>query len=303
MIYTLTFSPSIDYWIEGQNFELKNVNRFENSELLPGGKGINASIVLTRHGHNNLALSFFDNQSISLLKPIFEQEKLQLNNIESKTKTRINIKFFAENTNFELNGPRTKITSSNLEDLKNKLNQLQDNDVLMIMGSTDITIVKNILNFIQNKKIHFIYDIDNNEVSELLKYKPFLIKPNKDELERNFNLKINNEHDVIKALWHLQKLGAQNVIISMDKNGSYLLTDKLEIYKSTIINPIKIVSSTGAGDTLISIFAAKYLISQNALSSFHFANAAAMGTVSQKWLTNEQITESFINNILIKKIN
>lgn len=302
MIYTLTLSPSIDLLIKGEEFKINQVNRFEEFVILPGGKGINASVVLKRHGFENKAITFFDKTSFSQLKNIFKVENLEVLNISHSKRTRTNVKFFGETNHFELNGPKTKISNSLFNKLKKELDQLKSDDLLMIMGTSNEVLLMNILEIVKAKNINFLIDIDSLQLREFLKYQPFLIKPNKDELERNFNLKIHNEQDLIIAMKELQKIGAKNVIVSLDKDGSYLLTEKQEIFKAEVVKKIDVVSSTGAGDTMISLFAANYLLNSNAEFSLKLASAAAMGTVSSNWVATKELTEKFLSNVKITKI-
>ena len=58
MIYTLTLNPSIDYIIGVENFQQGKVNRTEYEKMLPGGKGINVSIVLNNLGKDTCAMGF-----------------------------------------------------------------------------------------------------------------------------------------------------------------------------------------------------------------------------------------------------
>lgn len=303
MIYTLTLSPSIDYFIEGKDFALNQVNRFSNFELLPGGKGLNASVVMQRLGFNNHAITFFDPGSLKIIEPILEKEKISIYNIASGRQTRINVKFYGEKQDFELNGPRTILNDDQKAKLYEQIDSLNKDDILLIMGVGDSQIIESILQICVNKEIKFVLDIDSLAMQQYIKYQPFLIKPNKDELKNIFNIDIQNESDVINALKFLKQNGAQNAIISFDAKGSYLIDDKNQIYKCEITKPLeRVVSATGAGDTLISTFCAFYSDNYKSEEAFKIASAAAMGTVSQSWLTNKEITDKFLNSIQITKI-
>ncbi|MGY6172565.1 1-phosphofructokinase [Candidatus Mycoplasma pogonae] len=305
MIYTLTFAPSIDYVIEGQEFTLHKVNRFNHFQLLPGGKGVNASVVLTRLGFKNKAISFFDQATLNSIQHLIAQENLDFINIASQARTRINVKFYGTNTEFELNGPKMPLTEQQWQMLEAKLQQLTNDDLLIIMGLSETPVLIKILEILKQRQTAFILDVDSSDFRNFLAYQPFLIKPNKDELEKNFNMTINSEADVIMALQMLQRHGAQNVIISFDSHGSYLLTAAGEIYKALITKPLaKVVSATGAGDTLISTFGAYYWTKQKtAAEALQIASAAAMGTVAQMWLTTAELTQKYFNHIAITAIH
>ncbi|UWD33923.1 PfkB family carbohydrate kinase [Mesomycoplasma molare] len=302
-IYTLTLSPSKDFIIENSRFELNKVNRYVESSIYPGGKGINASIILNRHGIENTAISFYDNDTFKEFSGIFQDENLKITNIDHPKKTRLNIKFYGSNAEFELNGPKTTLTFDLINKLKKEISKLNENDLLLIMGQSNDFLIEEILEIISKRNINFVLDIDTEKIVDFLKYKPFLIKPNKLELEKNFNVKIENESDLLEVMKKIQSNGVKNIMVSLDKNGSYLLTDKGEIYKATVIKPIKLVSATGAGDTLISMFSANYFFNKNnAKDFFKLANASAMGTVNSTWLGNKKLTEKFLSNVKVEKL-
>ncbi|MGZ9413310.1 PfkB family carbohydrate kinase [Mycoplasma sp. 480] len=303
-IYTLTLSPSKDLVIENATFNLKEVNRYIDSHIFPGGKGINASIILKRHDIDNTAISFFDADTYKEFKEIFNTENIKLINIDHPKKTRLNIKFYGKNTDFELNGPKTNLSYDLVGKLKKELNKITKNDLLLIMGHSNEFITEEIIEIIYQKGINFVLDIDTEKMQTYIKYNPFLIKPNKDELERNFNTKISSEKELIEIMKKIQNNGCQNVMVSLDKNGSYLLTKEKEIYKASVIEKINVVSATGAGDTVISMFVSNYFLNlENAENSFRIANAAAMGTVASQWLGNKKLTEKFLNNVKIEKLS
>nr|WP_322959206.1 1-phosphofructokinase family hexose kinase [Mycoplasmopsis canis]WQQ12600.1 1-phosphofructokinase family hexose kinase [Mycoplasmopsis canis] len=302
MIYTLTLSPSSDLLIKSDKFELEEVNRYKDFMLLPGGKGINASVILERHGFNNIALSVFDKNTLDSFKEIFEKENVKIQNIDHPDKTRINIKYYGAQNSFELNGPRTVLNSNLKSQISEKLNKLTSQDILLIMGISDEEFLFDILNILNKNKVNFVIDVDSSKFKEFLSFKPFVVKPNIDELQRNLQVQIKSENDLINSMKEIQELGAKNVIVSMDKNGSYLLTDQNEIFKASIIKPINVVSSTGAGDTMISIFSANYLKSNNAKESFKLSNSAAMGTVASEWVGDLFKTQEYLENVKVEKL-
>ncbi|UUM20128.1 MULTISPECIES: 1-phosphofructokinase family hexose kinase [unclassified Mycoplasma] len=302
MIYTLTLSPSVDLLINSNEFELEKVNRYEQFAMLPGGKGLNASVILTRHGFENKAITLFDKQTFAQLETIFKTEKLEIINIALEQQTRINIKYYGKTTIFELNGPRAQVTNEHFEQVLNIVKTLTQNDVLMLMGTAQETQLIQILQICMLQKVKVILDVESDNFLQLLEYKPFLIKPNKQELEKIFkDQDFNSKTNLIKAMRKLQACGASNVIVSLGERGSFLLTDQNEIYNAQNITQIRIVSATGAGDTLISMFGANYLSTQNAHNSLHWASAAATGTVQSAWLSEQKLTLSNYDFIQVNK--
>ncbi|WP_326495178.1 PfkB family carbohydrate kinase [Mycoplasmopsis felis] len=304
MIYTLTLSPSIDLFISSDNFELNRVNRYSDFELLPGGKGLNASIMLKRHGFDNIALTLFDNETHKLLSNFFNKENLNVHNINYHDKTRINIKYYGKQNNFELNGPRTNLNNNEFQEVIDQISKLNKNDVLMLMGIGNEEQLFEILNIVSKNNVKLILDIESSKFIDLLKFKPLLIKPNVNELKQIFNYKQEVSQEwIVKSMLLLQEYGALNIIVSDGSNGSYLLTSNKELYQSKIKEKVNLVSATGAGDTLISIFSAEYIKTSNPIDSFQKATASSIGTVTVSWLGNSSLTEQYLNNVDIKKLN
>ncbi|WP_435129976.1 1-phosphofructokinase [Mycoplasma sp. 6243] len=302
MIYTLTLSPSIDLFITSENFDLKKVNRYGEFEFLPGGKGLNASVVLKRHGFDNKAITFFDSQTFDMFqKDTFSKEKLDVLNIVTEQKTRINIKYYGKTTDFELNGPKTLINADKENKLFKELDKITKDDVLMLMGKADEELLLRILEFVSSKNIKVVLDIESSNFINFLQFKPFLIKPNIDELKMIFASLSDSVHDIKHSMQQLQNLGAENVIVSNGEKGAYLLDSKQNFYSLKINQKVDLVSATGAGDTMISIFAASYLKNNNSENAFLLAGAASMATVTSKWLANKKETKKFLSNVFIQK--
>ncbi|MCU9939431.1 PfkB family carbohydrate kinase [Mycoplasmopsis felis] len=267
-------------------------------------KGLNASIMLKRRGFDNIALTLFDNETHKLLSNFFDKENLNVHNINYRDKTRINIKYYGKQNNFELNGPRTNLNNNEFQEVIDQISKLNKNDVLMLMGIGNEEQLFEILNIVSKNNVKLILDIESSKFIDLLKFKPFLIKPNVNELKQIFNYKQEVSQEwIVKSMLLLQEYGALNIIVSDGSNGSYLLTSNKELYQSKIKEKVNLVSATGAGDTLISIFSAEYIKTSNPIDSFRKATASSIGTVTVSWLGNSSLTEQYLNNVDIKKLN
>ena len=301
MFYTITFSPSIDLLIETDNqFDRNGLTRYEDSELLAGGKGINASVVLNRLGFETTAITFMNGSISNIITEQLKKEKVNLISIPSENNTRINIKFNNQINNFEINGPASIISKESEDQLMKLIASMTKDDVVFIMGRSDMVLVENIVKILSANNIKFILDIDSKEVIKLLKYKPFVIKPNILELATLMEVKIRNEHDIIKHGNKLIQLGLQNLLVSCADEGSYFI-NKSKILK--IETPrLKVVNSSGAGDSMLATFVAKYIESNNEEQSFILGNAAGMATVSSQWLGTEKMIKDFSTSLEIIKI-
>lgn len=255
MIYTLTFSPSIDFINSVEKFTINKVNRAIKSKFIPGGKGINVSMMLKTLDTNSISLGFKSGFTGKYLEELLNLNNINNELIEAKGLTRINIKIIS-NEETALNTDTLIIEASHIANLKERLVRLEDNDIFVISGNIPHNISKNIYcDLIENinKNVKVVVDAEKELLLNTLKYNPFLIKPNREELEQIFNVKIN---DIDSAIYYGRKLkakGAKNVIISLDKDGAILIDQDNNEYYVKNING-KFVSSVGAGDSLIAGF-------------------------------------------------
>lgn len=304
MIYTITFAPSIDYVINTDNkFEINGLNRVTDYDLFPGGKGINASVILKRIGFENKAITFLGGTTKKLFLDLLKKENLEVINIDVGIDTRINVKMFAKNSSFEINGKKPVISLNEYFQLNKLIDQFNFEDIVFIMGICDEIVLEKIIAKIQSKNIRFILDIDSKKMLSYIKYKPFLIKPNFQELESILNQKIENEMQLKQALYFLKNSGCENVLVSNGKDGSYLINEKNDLYKVEIQKINNVISTIGAGDTLTSSFAMFYMQTKNTIDSLLKATSLSIGTVTNKWLANKSDLDLYLSNIKVSKIN
>ncbi|MGL6124975.1 MAG: 1-phosphofructokinase [Metamycoplasmataceae bacterium] len=298
MFYTITFSPSIDFFIETDNqFDRNGLTRYENSSLLAGGKGINASIILKRLGFETKAIGFVKGPMSNIIIEQLDKEKVEFIKIPSENETRINVKFNNQVNNFELNGPASIISEKSKSKLLELVSKFKKDDVVLIMGKSDMNLVEKIIQELNKKEVKFVLDIDSKEILKLLKYKPFAIKPNSMELESLMGIKIKNENDIIKCGQKLLDNGLQNLLISCAEKGSYFMNNKKILKIET--PKLKVVNSSGAGDSMLAAFVANYVNTNNEESSFILGNAAGMATVTSTWLGSSKKINDFKKELKI----
>lgn len=301
MFYTITFSPALDLLIETENqFDRNGLTRYQESTLLPGGKGINASIILNRLGFESTAITFMNGPMSNIIIDALKKENVKLISIPSENDLRINVQFNNQLNNFELNGPGSIINNKSKEVLMTLISTMNEKDVVFIMGKSDMVFVEEIVKELNKKNIKFVLDIDSKEVINLIKYKPFAIKPNSYELQTLMNRKIKKDDDVIRTGKELVSLGVKNLLVSCGEKGSFFInkdiTFKIETPKLRIIN------SKGAGDSMLATFVANYIQTNNIEESFILSNAAGMATVTSKWLGTSDLIQKFKSDLKIIKI-
>lgn len=257
MIYTVTFNPSLDYIASCDDFVLGKTNRTSKEIMLPGGKGINVSIVLRNLGIENTALGFLAGFTGDEIKRLIEKDGIKNEMIFVENGfSRINVKL-RSNEESELNGMGPLIDKKSIEKLFNKFDEIKNGDTLVLAGSIPScmsqTMYSDILEYLNGKNINVVVDATKDLLLNVLSYKPFLIKPNNHELGELFNIDISSKEDAITYAKKLQEKGARNVLVSMAKDGAILVDENGEVYKGEAPNG-KVKNSVGAGDSMVAGF-------------------------------------------------
>lgn len=297
MIYTITFNPALDYIVKVDDFKLGNVNRTSEEEIYPGGKGINVSMVLKNLGVKSKALGYiagFTGEEIERRVKLYgcNTDFIKLENGIS----RINIKL-KSNEESEINGQGPKILEKNLLELYSKLENINKGDILVLAGSIPTNLPENIYEIILEKlmgrEIKFIVDATGDLLLNVLKYKPFLIKPNHKEIEEVFKVEIKSEEELIEYGLKLRELGAKNVLISRASKGAIFIDEDNNVIKLSAPKG-KLINSVGAGDSMVAGFIAGYLKEENLLDAFKMGIATGSASAFSKGLaTKNKIEELF----------
>ena len=299
MIYTITLNPALDYIIAIEQIQLNEINTSQDEHILPGGKGINVSIILKRLEVDSIALGFISGFTGEEIKRLVETEKIKTDFINLKTGTsRINVKILEEEKETAINSKGPAVNNKSIEELYQKLDVLKKDDILVLSGSTpkgiDESIYEKICEKIKEKNIKIVVDSTKNLLLNTLKYQPFLIKPNHHELGEIFNTEITNKDEALEYAKILQQNGARNVLVSMGSKGSVLLDENGKTYKKDVIKNKKVINTVGAGDSMVAGFLAGYLKYQNYEEALKLGIASATATVNDVFLgTKEKILEYF----------
>lgn len=259
MVYTVTFNPAIDYVIYADEMKIGAVNRAENEKIYFGGKGINVSIILNELGIKSEALGFvagFTGEAIEkgMAKDGIKTDFVHLD--EGFSRINVKIRGSAET---ELNGQGPKIPEEKIDALFKKFEKIQDGDTIVLAGSIPpslpLDIYEKILKNLQNKNIRTVVDATGDLLMNVLKYKPFLIKPNNFELSEIFGVTLKTTEDISNCALKLKEMGAVNVLVSMAGNGALLVDENGKIHVCGVCKG-NVKNSVGAGDSMVAGFIA-----------------------------------------------
>ena len=293
MICTVTFNPSLDYIVSVEDFKLGLTNRTSSELMLPGGKGINVSTVLMNLGIENTALGFTagftGDEIIRRLKEMgVNSDFIQI----ADGISRINVKLKSIDGT-EINGAGPVIEKNKVEELMKKLETLGEGDVLFLAGSIPSSMpddmYEQIMARLDGKGVMIVVDATRNLLVNVLKYHPFLIKPNNHELGEIFGVELKTRESVVPYARKLQEKGARNVLISMAGEGAVLVTEDGQIFDKPAPKG-KLINGVGAGDSMVAGFVAGWMDSKNYEHAFHMGIAAGSASAfSENLATKEEI--------------
>lgn len=296
MVYTVTFNPAIDYVVHINDIRVGATNHSDREEMYFGGKGINVSVVLKELGVNSKALGFVAGFTGEAIEKGLKDLKVDTDFVHLKTgNSRINVKLKSlEET--EINGQGPHIDDESVTLLFQKLDALTDGDTLILAGSIPSSlpadIYEKILERLSGKKIRVIVDATKDLLLNVLKFKPFLVKPNNHELGDMFGVTLQTDEEIEKYARKLQDMGAVNVLISMAGDGSMLIDETGKMHRMGVCKG-KVKNSVGAGDSMVAGFTAG-IQSGDYEYALKLATAAGGATAFSDGLaTKDKITKLF----------
>lgn len=297
MIYTVTLNPALDYVMKVGNIRFDDINRSESEEIYYGGKGINVSVILTRLGVENKALGFVGGFTGEKLYEMLKKDGIDCDfNILKNGYTRINVKIKAQ-TELDVNAQGPAIDEEDIALLLEKLDGIKQGDFLVLAGSIPNTlpddIYERILLRLDGRGINFVVDATGDLLKNVLKYKPFLIKPNHHELGDLFGVEAKSEQDIVFYAKKLQEMGARNVLVSRAKDGATLIDEQKNVTTFGNVEG-ELVNSVGCGDSMVGGFLAGWI--EKGDYSYALKLGAACGNAtafSQELATADEIKNVF----------
>ena len=301
MIYTVTFNPSLDYIVSVDDFKLGLTNRTSSELLLPGGKGINVSTILTNLGIESTALGFVAGFTGDEIIRKVEEIGVRSDFIRiGDGISRINVKLKSIDGT-EINGMGPDISREKTEELMEKLDVLDEGDVLVLAGSIPVSmpddIYSRILERLEGKGVTFVVDATGELLLNVLKYHPFLIKPNNHELGDIFDVELKTREEVVPYGRKLQEMGAKNVLISMAGEGAVLVAEDGSVYDAPAPKGV-LVNAVGSGDSMVAGFTAGWMEKRDYRHAFYMGVAAGSASAFSEFLATKDEIMSLYQKII-----
>ena len=298
MIYTVTFNPAIDYVVHlNGSLKLGDINRNVQEEYQFGGKGINVSNVLRTLGFENVALGFVAGFTGQGLEDGLKGMGLQTRFIHvEQGMTRVNVKVkAAEET--EINGIGPVITGSDMEKLYAQLDEIHEGDTLVLSGSIPNCLpsdtYERIMERLDGRGIRIAVDATKDLLVKVLKYHPFLIKPNNHELGEIFGKALKTDEEIIACARKLQELGGRNILVSMAGDGALLLDENGEAHRIGCPRG-RVINSVGAGDSMVAGFLAGILRTGDYSYALKLGTATGSATAFSLGLAEKPLVEQLL---------
>lgn len=298
MIFTVTFNPSLDYIVRVDEMRLGTINRTNYEQLLPGGKGINVSIVLGNLGHPSRALGFSAGVTGVALEKLLADSGVDADLVHVKAGfTRINAKVKAvEET--EINGQGPRIAPEDVDALFSKLDVLGQDDTLVISGSVPNTLpsdmYEQVMERLAGRGVRIVVDAERDLLTRVLPYRPFLVKPNNHELGDIFGVTLKTRDEVVPYARRMQEMGAQNVLVSMAGEGGVLVAADGHVYQSPAAKGT-VVNSVGAGDSCVAGFLAGLMETGSYQTAFRMGLAAGSASAFSDHLATRPEVEDLMS--------
>lgn len=289
MIYTVTFNPSLDYVVQVEHFQGDAVNRTSEEHVYPGGKGNNVAVIASNLGMKSRALGFKAGFTGAAMEQMLQEFGCDTDFIAlEEGVTRINVKVKSDDE-FEINGQGPRIPDEKIRQLYEKLDALESGDVLVLSGSIPNTLpddmYERIMERLAGTGVRISVDATKDLLMNVLKYHPFLIKPNNHELGEMFGVTLESDDEIAEYARKLQEMGARNVLVSMAGDGAILVTEGGSVLKQ--LPPAgEVVNSVGAGDSMVAGFLAGYLKTGSYEEALKLGTAAGSATAFTSWLAD-----------------
>lgn len=302
MIYTITTNPSLDYTVEADLIP-GQVNRTRSEVIYPGGKGINVSIMLQRLGMETRALGFAAGRIGQAIRDLLDDLGCphQLLELTGGGQSRINVKFTGR-PETAVNGMGPELHQEDMSRLLEMLDAVRKEDAVVLSGWTQsIPLYISILQRLASTGCDMVLDCSGEALWQCLGCRPFLVKPNLDELGALFGVEDLDFAEGVELAHQLQYEGARNVLVSMGASGAFLLTEDQRLFSANAAHGV-VRNTVGAGDALIAGFLTGYHDGGDFAEALRLGIAAGCATAFDDWLGTKEATYEIREQIQVEEV-
>lgn len=304
MIYTCTLNPAIDLFVELEAFHPFVVNRTTAEYYQANGKGINISFILKRMGIDSTAMGFLGGFTGRFIQETLQKEGIPTDFVKVAGITRVNTFVRTQDKEYKIVNRGPVITPIEKKQILNKINQIKEGDVLFVSGSLPRGVPDEILveiaRIAQKRGFRLILDVSSKRLIDCLPYRPYLIKPNDEELAALFGEKALTDEEIVKAAYQLLNRGVQNVLVSMGAKGALFINQDLALMATAPKG--KVVNTACAGDSLLAAFTGSLILGERVDMALSFGVAAGSSTAFSPGLSDLTDVPELIKQVQIKEL-
>ncbi|WP_339054298.1 1-phosphofructokinase [Fusobacterium animalis] len=302
MIYSVTLNPSIDFIVRVKDFQLGETNRAYEDNFFAGGKGIMVSKLLKNVKTDCVNLGFLGGFTGAFIEQNLKNLNILSDFVTVNENTRVNVKLKTE-TEINCQGP--KISENEKEEFLDKIRKIKSDDFVILSGSVPSNLGNDfyitIIEILNKNEVKFTLDSSGETFSKSLKYKPFLIKPNKDELKEYAKREFKNNQEIVNYVRENLVDKAEHVIISLGGEGALYIDKNFSLFAYPLRVKENVVNTVGAGDSVVAGFV-NYMLKHNDVErAFRFAVACGTATSFSEDIGELNFIEKIYNKLVIER--
>ena len=304
MIYSVTLNPSIDFIIKVKDFQLGETNRAYKDNFFAGGKGIMVSKLLKNVKTDCVNLGFLGGFTGTFIEQNLKKLNILSDFVTVNENTRVNVKLKTE-TETEINCQGPKISETEKEEFLDKIRKTKSDDFVILSGSVPSNLGNDfyitIIEILNKNGVKFTLDSSGETFNKSLKYKPFLIKPNKDELKEYAKREFKNNQEIVDYVRENLVDKAEHVIISLGGEGALYIDKNFSLFAQPLRVKENVVNTVGAGDSVVAGFVNYMLKHNDTEKAFRFAVACGTATSFSEDIGELNFIEKIYNKLVIER--
>lgn len=283
MIIAVSLNPSIDLTLSIDGFTYGGLNRVLTEQSDAGGKGMNVALAVQRLGVRAACVGFLQEKSAQAFTGKLEENGVEADFVLCPGRARTNVKLLDEKTGLitEINQSGRAVTDEQLA----KMNALiashaKAGDYMVLAGSLPpgcpVDYYKTLIEIAAKNGCRCALDADGARFTEGLKAKPFLVKPNRYELELMMGEKLESIRDIRRAALFIAQMGVSVVAVSLGAEGAFI-TDGGASFAARALT-VDVRSTVGAGDSMVAALTAGFHEGKPLAEAFRMAMACSAAT-------------------------
>ena len=278
-ILTLTLNPALDLTVSLDKLIPGAVNRSLGLTRHAAGKGLNVAQVLADLGHHLTVSGFLGSDNAPPFENLMQTRGFADAFIRVPGETRSNIKLAeADGRITDLNGPGLQVEDEHLQSLLDNLTTLvAGHDAIVVAGSLPRGVstawFAALVHRLKASGVPLVLDSSGAALQAALPIAPWMIKPNEEELSEVCG------SDLTAAVRKLRGQGIEHVVLSRGSAGVDWHGPGIAL--RAIPPRVEVVSTVGAGDSLLAASLHGLLQGWPAERTLRMATAVAAQAVTQ----------------------